>query len=182
MGFVFYNEITETSFITYFFCMIMFMWIFKKAEKPMWAPLVPLYNIFVLFEITGLNPFLLFLLLVPFLNIVIAFLILFVLPVRLSRSFGHSILFGLGLIFFPVIFSAILAFSSCTYIGPDGKEKKSFFEEENEKKEDKVKTKEVPANVKVSTNTKLEKKKCPHCGVQLESGAKKCFLCGKALK
>lgn len=170
----YYQAESSSSAVSYFICTFFFMWIFKKAKKPMWAPFVPFYNFYVLLEITGLNPFLIFLIFVPIVNIVVAFILLFLVPIRLSKSFGHSTLFGLGLIFFPIIFSAIIAFSSSTYIGPNGKrvEDLSSDDEDSSLAEEEKET-------FIASDKK--KKTCPYCGVQIKDGSKKCFLCGRRI-
>lgn len=56
--------------------------------------------------------FLLFL--VPFVNVLMIFLIIF----QMAKVFGKGFLFGLGLLFLPVIFFPVLAFGDSRYIGP----------------------------------------------------------------
>lgn len=161
-------EIVETVHISFFsfIWVISSMWICKKAGKPMWSQLIPLYNFAVLLEIAGFSPFLVLLLFIPFVNIGVSFFLLLVFPIYLSYSFGKDIFFGMGLIFFPLLFYPILAFSSCPYI------RKEIVEE----KEDN------PIQEKSNEREKIEKMVCPHCGIQLEKGSKKCFLCGKKIK
>lgn len=143
------------------------MWICKKAGKPMWSQLIPLYNVAVLLEIVGFNPFLVVLLFVPFINIGFALFLLLIFPIYLSYSFGKGILFGMGLIFFPILFYPMLAFSSCRYIG-----------EEKEKLDNREKD---PQSYQVKQEKKI-KTVCPYCGIQLEEENKKCFLCGKKIR
>ena len=53
--------------------LIIAMWkIFTKAGKPGWASIVPIYNVIVMFQIIGLNPWLLLLYLIPVVNFVVA--------------------------------------------------------------------------------------------------------------
>ena len=52
---------------------IVAMWkIFKKAGKPGWASIIPIYNSVVMFQICGMNPWLLLLAIIPFVNFVTA--------------------------------------------------------------------------------------------------------------
>lgn len=46
-----------------------------------------------------------------------AFIIAFLENIKLSRSFGHGYLFGLGLLIFNPLFTMILGFGSSTYLG-----------------------------------------------------------------
>ena len=91
------------------------MWVvFKKAGKPGWAAIVPIYNILVELEIIGRPLWWIILYFVPIVNIVIGIIIL----LDLAKSFGKSTAFALGLIFLGVIFFPILAWGSATYRGP----------------------------------------------------------------
>ncbi len=88
--------------------------VFAKAGKPGWASIVPIYNIIVLLEIIGRPVWWIVLFLVPLVNIVVSFIIVF----DLAKSFGKGSGFGLGLIFLAPIFYLILAFSDAEYVGP----------------------------------------------------------------
>lgn len=95
---------------------IVSMWkIFTKAGKPGWAAIVPIYNIIVLFQISGLNPLMILLMLIPIANIVVMFL----LYIKLAKAFGKGTGFGIGLVFLNIIFMPILAFSDAQYQGAE---------------------------------------------------------------
>lgn len=97
--------------------MIIANWkIYTKAGKPGWACIIPIYNIIVLLEIVGKPWWWLLLMLIPFVNLVLAIWMLNL----LSKSFGHGTGFTLGLLFLSVIFYPILGFGSSKYIGPAG--------------------------------------------------------------
>jgi len=90
--------------------------IYEKAGKPGWASLIPFYNLIVLFEIIGKPWWWLLLMLIPGINIIFA-----VWTYNLvSKSFGHSEGFTIGLILLGFIFIPILAFGDSKYIGPAG--------------------------------------------------------------
>jgi len=95
------------------------MWtIFTKAGKPGWACLVPIYNVLMLLEIVGKPWWWLLLFFIPGVNLV------FVIWTynMLSKSFGQSVGFTVGLILLSVVFIPILAFNKeITYQGPAGK-------------------------------------------------------------
>lgn len=89
--------------------------VFTKAGQPGWAALIPIYNVYVSFKVAGLNPWLMLLLLIPFVNLVI----IIYWAIKFGASFGKG---GLWSFFLLVVFSTIgiliLAFGSATYRGP----------------------------------------------------------------
>jgi hypothetical protein len=84
-----------------------------KAGRPGWAVIVPIYNLIVYCQIAGKPWWWVFLMMIPIVNIVIAFLLAF----GLANSFGKGVLFGLGLLFLAPIFFPILAFGDAQYSG-----------------------------------------------------------------
>lgn len=88
--------------------------IFTKAGQPGWASIVPIYNIIVLCKIVGKPTWWILLMLIPIVNLVIAI----ILANELSKSFGKSVGFTIGLIFLPFIFYPMLAFGDATYTAP----------------------------------------------------------------
>lgn len=94
--------------------MIVCWWkIFTKAGQPGWAVLIPFYNIYVMLKIAGKPGWWLILLIIPFVNFVIAILAV----IGLAQNFGKGTGFILGLIFLSIIFIPILAFGDARYIG-----------------------------------------------------------------
>ena len=88
--------------------------IFKKAGKPGWASIVPIYNIIVLIQVAGLPLWYIILLLIPFANIYAIFKIY----IELAHKFGKSTGFGVLTVFFSEICLPILAFDkNATYNG-----------------------------------------------------------------
>jgi uncharacterized membrane protein YhaH (DUF805 family) len=90
--------------------------IFTKAGKPGWACLIPIYNIIVLLEIVGKPWWWLLLMLIPVVNLVFAIWM----TNLLSKSFGKSEGFTVGLILLPIVFYPILGFGDAKYQGPAG--------------------------------------------------------------
>jgi len=84
------------------------------AGKPGWAALVPLYNIYVMYQISGVRPLWLVLLFIPVLNVIATIVV----SVALAERFGKGAGFGIGLAFLPFIFYLILGFGDATYRGP----------------------------------------------------------------
>ncbi len=96
--------------------MIISLWkIFQKAGKPGWASIVPIYNMVVLFQILGLNPWLILLFFIPFVNAIAGIIFKIVISYRLALVFNRGTGFAVGLFFLPFIFYPMLAFSNDQY-------------------------------------------------------------------
>jgi hypothetical protein len=90
------------------------MWkVFVKAGQPGWASLIPIYNAYILCKIAGRPGWWLLLLLIPFVNFIIAIIIC----IDVAKNFGKGVGFGLGLAFLGIIFFPILGFGSAAYQG-----------------------------------------------------------------
>jgi hypothetical protein len=99
-------------FLAFAVVMIAAGWrVFEKAGKPGWAAIIPIYNTIVLLEIAGKPIWWIFLMLIPFVNIVIAILVM----IDLAKNFGKGAGFAVGLILLPFIFFPILGFGSAEY-------------------------------------------------------------------
>ena len=95
------------------------MWkVFEKAGKPGWAAIVPIYNFIVLIEIVGKPMIWVLWLLIPCVN----FVFIIWLYNLMSKSFGKSEGFTVGMILFPYIFWPILGFGDAKYLGPSAAE------------------------------------------------------------
>lgn len=93
---------------------IIAMWkIFTKAGQPGWASIVPIYNVYILIKVSGLQWWFLLLMFIPGINFVASILIYH----NLSKSFGKGSGFTIGLIFLPIIFFPILGFGDAKYLG-----------------------------------------------------------------
>ena len=96
--------------------MIICMWkVYKKAGEPGWASISPIYNIWVLYEITGFNGALSLLILIPFVGTIIVAVLSIIANFRLAKCFGKDTGFGIGLWLLNPIFMAILAFDKSEY-------------------------------------------------------------------
>ena len=86
---------------------IVSLWkIFKKAGKPGWASIVPIYNIYIMCEIAEKEWWYILLLCVPFVNIYA----IIVLYNGMAKKFGKGGGFVVGTILLPVVFFPMLAF------------------------------------------------------------------------
>jgi hypothetical protein len=101
--------------VTYIVDIISYWGIFKKAQKPGWISLIPIYRVVILLEITG-KPlwWIIILLWAPLVNIYFYIKVLH----KLSLSFGKNSWFTVGLALLPFIFKPILAFGKATYATP----------------------------------------------------------------
>ena len=84
-----------------------------KAGQPGWAVFIPIYNVYVLCKVAGKPGWWVLLMLIPLVNVIIAFLI----GLGVAQQFNKSAVFGIGIFFLPFIFYAILAFGDATYVG-----------------------------------------------------------------
>ncbi len=97
--------------------MIAAMWkVFTKAGQPGWASIIPIYNLYILCKIAGRPGWWLLLMLIPFVNFIIAI----ILCIDVAKNFGKGAGFGVGLALLGVIFWPILGFGSATYQGGGG--------------------------------------------------------------
>ena len=163
--------------------MIIANWkIFEKAEKPGWAAIIPVYNVYTLCNVVGINPWwILIVVLSPILNIVpilgalaeFAVIIYFqiLLNVSLARAFKKEDGFAVGLILLPIVFYPILGF---------GKENKYYgknpmhdilFDNINNNNASNVN------EAKYEENSKY----CSSCGAKMDIDTKYCPKCGKEL-
>ncbi|WP_312442805.1 DUF5684 domain-containing protein [Lacrimispora sp.] len=108
--------------------------IFSKAGKPGWASLIPFYNIYIMSDIAfgNLSYFIAIMIswvvsfLGGFLEISIlsslaglaSFVLYIIYCVKISKAFGKSGGFAVGLVLLPLIFFPILGLGSAEYIGP----------------------------------------------------------------
>lgn len=101
--------------------MIIAYWkIYTKADKPGWAAIIPIYNIIVLLEIVGKPVWWIILFIIPGVNLIF---IIWTINL-LSKSFGQSEGFTIGLLLLGIVFYPVLAFGKYKYIGPAAAEAK----------------------------------------------------------
>ncbi len=88
--------------------------IFQKAgREDSWAAWVPFYNVWVMFEVAGKPGWWMFLMLVPFVNIVVWIIML----ADLAKAFGKGMGWTLLLLFLPIIGFPMLAWGDAQYSG-----------------------------------------------------------------
>ena len=86
---------------------------FEKAGEPGWAAIIPIYNWLIGIKIAGKPWWFILFLLIPVVNLVVYIIILD----GLSKNFGKTTGFTVGLFFFRFIFIPILGFGNAVYSG-----------------------------------------------------------------
>lgn len=108
--------------IAFYVALVVAQWkIFVKAGEEGWKAIIPIYNVIILYKISGLSPWLLLLFLliwVPVVGWIISVTLGIVSMVKLGKAFNKSTGFIIGLIFLTPIFEMILGFGSAQYVGP----------------------------------------------------------------
>jgi hypothetical protein len=114
-----FSPVLIIVYLLIIFISIAGLWkVFTKAGKPGWAAIIPIYNLIVLLEIVG-KPLWWFLLIIfP----CTSFIFLIWTYNLLSKSFGKSEGFTVGLVLLNPIFICILGFGDAVYLGPSAKE------------------------------------------------------------
>lgn len=92
--------------------------VFEKAGRPGWAGFVPIYNGWVLFEISGKPGWWILFALIPWVGGLIILVLSLLAALELAKRFGKSQLFAvLGLWLFSIVGYGILAFDNSKYRG-----------------------------------------------------------------
>ena len=104
---------TVICFVLGLLMMISYYKIFHKAgREDAWAAFIPIYNTIVLLDIIKRPWWQIFMYLIPFYGIYLAIVDIN----RLSKFFGKTEGFTVGILFLPMIFLPILGFGSAQYI------------------------------------------------------------------
>ncbi|MEA5454853.1 DUF5684 domain-containing protein [Sinomonas sp. JGH33] len=106
---------------------LVFMGVFRKAGKPVWAAFVPYYNIYVLLDIVGRPSWWIWLYVgatvvgfIPFIGFLawVGILVLQIFVMNdLAKSFGKDTAWTVGLVLLPVVFVSILGYGQSPYLG-----------------------------------------------------------------
>ena len=112
---VFFTSTFYLVILSIYVLLVIAWWnIFQKAGEAGWKSLIPLYNTYILFQISWGNGWLFLLGFIPVVSLVVTI----IMNVKLSRAFGHGTGFAIGLILIPNLFTLILGFDNSTYLGP----------------------------------------------------------------
>jgi Family of unknown function (DUF5684) len=88
------------------------MWmVFTKAGKYGWAAIIPFYNTWTMCEVAKRPGWWLILLFIPFVNIVVWFIV----AIDLAKAFGKGTGYGVGVALLSFIFIPMLGFGDAQY-------------------------------------------------------------------
>ena len=97
------------------------MWkVFTKAGEKGWKCIIPIYNLVILFKISGLSPWIIFGYLsgiIPFVGWIVCLGISVYQCNSLAKSFNKDVGYTIGLLFLPTIFYLILGLGKAEYVG-----------------------------------------------------------------
>lgn len=163
--------------------------LFKKAGKPGWAALVPVYNTYVLCQIVGVSPWWILVTfiagviagMVPMLSFIMTITSVYfgvLIAVSVARSFGKNDGYAIGIYFLGFIFYLILGFDDSKYLGP--KPMSDIIFKNNNTSHFSMGT--SSSNMNSTSNTiDSETKFCTGCGSPIAIDIKFCPHCGKEL-
>lgn len=104
-------------YLVLFVVLLAGMWkTFVKAGQKGWKAIIPIYNTVIMFRIVGMSGWYTLLMLVPFVNFIMAV----ILYNKISKAFGHGI--GMTILALFSIGFLILGFGKSQYLGPNGAE------------------------------------------------------------
>ena len=87
--------------------------IFVKAGKPGWGAIIPIYNMYCLFEMSFGTGWPFLLCFVPCVNAVM----MIIMWIKLAQAFGKGAGYGVGILLVPFIFLPMLGFGDAQYVG-----------------------------------------------------------------
>ena len=158
--------------------------IFKKAGRYGWEAFIPIYNKWVLFEISGYPGAYIFFYLIPCVGPIVFFVFEIMAFVSLSKKFGKSGAFSLLLLFLPLIGFSILAFDKSTYdnsLGENPQKTNNNNNNNSRNSESKQESVKEPSENKPKNNKSNGAKFCGNCGEKLDSGDVFCANCGNKI-
>lgn len=112
------------AFLVYFiFTAICMMKIFKKAGRTdSWAAFIPVYNMYVFYQVAGRPGWWAFLGFIPVVGGIASLITIILGSIDMAKSFGKEAGYGIMLAILPIIGYPMLAFGNATYQGPAGPE------------------------------------------------------------
>lgn len=172
----FFAIILGIILITYILSAIGLWKMFQKAGKPGWPSLIPIYNTYILCEITGVSPWWLvisfgagfitaFIPFLGFLSSIISIYFGILLAVSIARSFAKEDVYAIGIYLLPFVFYLVIGLGDSKYLGPRPMEDVIFHH--------------FQGNAFSGTDNQV--KYCSSCGSKVNSQAKYCGNCGKEL-
>ena len=103
---------------------IIVKWIlFKKAGRNGWEAIIPFYNRWVLYEISGYPGYYMFFIFIPCVGYIIDFVFTIMAAISISKKFKQDPAYAILIILLPLIGYAVLAFGSSEYDDSLGEQK-----------------------------------------------------------
>lgn len=178
-------------FICYLLSIIGQWKIFKKAGKNGWKALIPIYNIYTLCQVVGVNPWWIVITFIagvteafiPALSILTTIVTVYfgvLIAVSTARSFGKSDGYAVGIYFFGFIFYLILGFGSSEYLGPKPMND-ILFKDKILSQSNSIDHTNFNNSVTEVIDSISRIHYCPSCGYQLAIDTRYCPNCGKEL-
>lgn len=161
--------------LIYFIYVLVFSRILKKAGIKPYKALIPVYNLYISFNICNIS-FVWYILQLTCLFASLKYVVLMLPTIiitiilhvyflsKLAKVFGKGFFFTIGLILLPPIFILILAFDKSKYVGLSANKNEMNLTETNYHRIQEVK----------NTNNII----CPNCKVNLSANTKTCIRCG----
>ena len=103
------------TLIVYVIVVISYCMLFKKANRPIWKAIIPIYNMVTMFKIAKIEPWLIILYFIPIVNFIAIIVLGVVQSMNIARAYGKGSGYTLGLLFFPILFYPMLAFGKSKY-------------------------------------------------------------------
>lgn len=161
--------------------------LFRKANKPGWSALIPIYNDYIFCTITGVNPlWILITMMIGFipgigtvLSVLASIYYSILLNVSIARSFGKKDEWAIGLFFLKPFFMFALGMDS-EYQGARPMDDIVFktLGISNNTKQDNTTQQTTQSNQTNNGNTQLF---CSNCGTKVTGDSRYCTNCGAKL-
>lgn len=175
--------------------------VFKKAGQPGWPALIPIYNVYMLCKISGVNPWWILIVCVspilgvipilgPVLVMAVSIYFSILLFVSLAQSFGKDTGWAIGLYFLNPFFMLALGIGKSEYLGPkpmndivfnkinhtvNNNQNQNMYENDNQTSN----TNNSFINNTETLEDASTSKYCSSCGTKISSFDKFCPNCGK---
>ncbi len=108
--------------IVLFLVKLVSIWqIFKKLSIASWKAIVPIYNIWILLDLLDIPLWMIFLIVVPFVNFLGIPVMIILIGWTMGKACHKNTLFCLGMAVLPIIFFPILSFSNFDFTKPNTK-------------------------------------------------------------
>lgn len=155
--------------------------IYRKAGKGGWEAIIPFYNKWTYYEVSGYPGYFMFFTMIPYIGFIIALVFRILAGLSLAKKFKKSDAFGVFLIaFFPIIGLSILAFGKSKYHPYEGEQSNISVNTGEKANDDNMQTDVYEKAIEIN-NKNEEYKFCGYCGTKVLKTEKICKKCKKEL-